>query len=85
VSTKKARTPDPPAEGDGWVGVDIGGTGIKAGLVDISKGTLIGSRIRVPTPHPSTRWSRRRRGSSRSSRRVTRWASASRRRSSRAR
>jgi len=53
VSTKKTRTPDPPAEGDGWVGVDIGGTGIKAGLVDISKGTLIGSRIRVPTPHPS--------------------------------
>ncbi|WP_040164287.1 polyphosphate--glucose phosphotransferase [Microbacterium gorillae] len=32
------------------VGVDIGGTGIKAGLVDLAKGELIGDRVRVATP-----------------------------------
>jgi polyphosphate glucokinase len=31
-------------------GVDIGGTGIKAGLVDLDTGTLAGERVRVPTP-----------------------------------
>lgn len=32
------------------VGVDIGGTGIKAGLVDLEKGELISDRIKVATP-----------------------------------
>ena len=32
------------------IGVDIGGTGIKAGIVDLSSGTLASDRIRVPTP-----------------------------------
>lgn len=32
------------------VGVDIGGTGIKAGLVDLAKGELISDRIKVATP-----------------------------------
>jgi polyphosphate glucokinase len=32
-------------------GVDIGGTGIKAGLVDLDTGQLAGERVRVPTPH----------------------------------
>lgn len=32
------------------IGVDIGGTGIKAGVVDISSGTLVGDRIRRDTP-----------------------------------
>jgi polyphosphate glucokinase len=32
------------------LGVDIGGTGIKAGLVDIEKGELLGERLRVRTP-----------------------------------
>ncbi|WP_295011056.1 polyphosphate--glucose phosphotransferase [uncultured Microbacterium sp.] len=32
------------------IGVDIGGTGIKAGLVDLAHGTLESDRIRVPTP-----------------------------------
>ncbi|MFE7844939.1 polyphosphate--glucose phosphotransferase [Microbacterium sp. NPDC057407] len=32
------------------VGVDIGGTGIKAGLVDLDKGELISDRIKVATP-----------------------------------
>lgn len=32
------------------VGVDIGGTGIKGGIVDLEHGTLISDRIKVPTP-----------------------------------
>lgn len=32
------------------VGVDIGGTGIKAGLVDLERGQLISDRIKVATP-----------------------------------
>lgn len=37
----------------GLVGVDIGGSGIKAGVVDARHGRLIGERLRVPTPQPS--------------------------------
>jgi len=32
------------------IGIDIGGTGIKAGVVDIRSGTLIGERLRRDTP-----------------------------------
>ena len=32
------------------VGVDIGGTGIKAGIVDLERGELISERVRVDTP-----------------------------------
>jgi len=32
------------------IGVDIGGTGIKAGVVDLEHGTLDSDRVRVPTP-----------------------------------
>ncbi|MEW2011772.1 MULTISPECIES: polyphosphate--glucose phosphotransferase [Microbacterium] len=32
------------------VGIDIGGTGIKGALVDLSQGTLLTDRIKVPTP-----------------------------------
>jgi polyphosphate glucokinase len=32
------------------IGVDIGGTGIKAGIVNLSTGTLDSDRVRVPTP-----------------------------------
>jgi len=36
------------------VGVDIGGTGIKAAPVDIATGKLAIERIRLPTPSPAT-------------------------------
>jgi polyphosphate glucokinase len=36
------------------IGIDIGGTGIKGGIVDLAKGKLVGDRIRVDTPQPST-------------------------------
>lgn len=32
------------------IGIDIGGTGIKGGLVDVKNGELIGERLRVETP-----------------------------------
>jgi polyphosphate glucokinase len=32
------------------IGIDIGGTGIKGGLVDVESGEIIGERIRVATP-----------------------------------
>ena len=35
------------------VGVDVGGSGIKAAAVDLETGELFGSRHRVPTPQPS--------------------------------
>jgi polyphosphate glucokinase len=36
------------------VGVDVGGTGIKGGSVDVAAGKLIGERVRMATPSPST-------------------------------
>ncbi|HMM49029.1 MAG TPA: ROK family protein [Miltoncostaeaceae bacterium] len=35
------------------IGVDIGGTGIKVGLVDTVAGALVGERVRVLTPQPA--------------------------------
>ena len=35
------------------IGVDVGGSGIKAALVDLDTGDLISPRHRVPTPQPS--------------------------------
>jgi polyphosphate glucokinase len=36
------------------IGVDVGGSAIKAGAVDVEGGHLLGERIKVPTPEPST-------------------------------
>ena len=36
------------------LGIDVGGTGIKFGVVDTASGTLIGDRVRIPTPRPAT-------------------------------
>lgn len=36
------------------VGIDIGGTGTKAGLVDVRRGAMVGDRIRLDTPQPAT-------------------------------
>jgi polyphosphate glucokinase len=35
------------------VGVDVGGTGVKAGLVDLTSGVLIGPPVRLTTPNPA--------------------------------
>jgi polyphosphate glucokinase len=36
------------------IGVDVGGSGIKAGVVEVASGQLVGERHRVVTPNPST-------------------------------
>ena len=36
------------------IGIDIGGTGIKGGIVDLTRGKLIGDRFRIDTPKPAT-------------------------------
>jgi polyphosphate glucokinase len=35
-------------------GVDVGGSGIKGGIVDLDTGHLIGDRYKLPTPQPAT-------------------------------
>lgn len=40
--------------GDLRFGVDIGGTGIKGAVVDVSTGVLTTERVRIPTPQPAT-------------------------------
>ena len=36
------------------MGIDIGGTGVKAALVDTRNGTMTTKRVRLPTPQPAT-------------------------------
>jgi polyphosphate glucokinase len=36
------------------IGIDVGGSGIKAAVVDVEAGRLRSERLRVPTPMPST-------------------------------
>lgn len=36
------------------LGIDVGGTGVKAALVDLASGTLLSSRVRLKTPAPAT-------------------------------
>ena len=35
-------------------GVDVGGSGIKGGIVDLVTGELVGDRYKIETPQPST-------------------------------
>lgn len=39
---------------DRALGIDIGGTGIKAAVVDVESGQLVTDRIRESTPRPAT-------------------------------
>ena len=36
------------------IGIDVGGTGIKAAVVETTSGELMTERVRVETPHPAT-------------------------------
>ena len=49
-------SPDPTARDSRSlaVGVDVGGSGIKVAVVDVTRGVLAGPRLRVATPQPST-------------------------------
>ncbi len=35
-------------------GIDVGGTGIKGGIMNLATGELVGDRIKIETPHPAT-------------------------------
>jgi polyphosphate glucokinase len=43
-----------PAAGRRAIGIDVGGTGIKAAVVDLATGEMVSPRIREKTPQPST-------------------------------
>ena len=47
------ETPD-AASGRIAIGIDVGGSGIKAAVVDVDAGRLRSERLRVPTPIPAT-------------------------------
>jgi polyphosphate glucokinase len=47
---KGGPVPDPRLA----IGVDVGGSGIKAAVVDVDEGRFVSERLRVPTPVPST-------------------------------
>lgn len=49
--TSSDSTRDPQRRG---FGVDIGGSGIKGGIVDLDTGQLIGERFKLLTPQPAT-------------------------------
>ncbi len=44
----------PPAAHRRAIGIDVGGTGVKAAVVDLATGELVSPRIRQKTPQPST-------------------------------
>ncbi len=43
-----------PQPQDLAIGIDIGGTGMKGGIVDTRTGNLVSERFRIPTPSPAT-------------------------------
>ena len=46
---------DPSAEGQRrGFGIDVGGSGVKGGIVDLDTGLLIGERFKLLTPQPAT-------------------------------
>ena len=49
-----STSPDSPRPTRTGLGVDVGGTGIKVGLVNLDDGDLIGDRELRPTPQPAT-------------------------------
>jgi polyphosphate glucokinase len=52
--TTTGLTPTDVAPADLAIGLDFGGSGIKGAVVDVRTGQLVGDRLRVPTPQPST-------------------------------
>ena len=54
VPAQQSVAPDVEPAAPRAIGIDIGGTGVKAGVVDLELGELVSPRIRRPTPQPST-------------------------------
>jgi len=53
-TAETARTDNGAAGQRRGFGVDVGGSGIKGGIVDLDTGQLIGDRIKLLTPQPAT-------------------------------
>lgn len=53
TDTPTADTPNAARQRRGF-GVDVGGSGIKGGIVDLDTGQLIGDRFKLLTPRPAT-------------------------------
>ncbi|WP_051636888.1 MULTISPECIES: polyphosphate--glucose phosphotransferase [Rhodococcus] len=53
-STQALRSEDGNGSSRRGFGIDVGGSGVKGGLVDLQSGELIGDRIKIETPHPAT-------------------------------
>jgi polyphosphate glucokinase len=49
-----ADTPATESTGHRGFGIDVGGSGVKGGIVDLSTGELIGDRFKLATPQPAT-------------------------------
>ncbi len=54
MTTSNPANPSTRAAPTAGFGVDVGGTGIKAGLVDLVSGEVIGERLSTDTPQPAT-------------------------------
>lgn len=57
MTATESTVTEPGASGGGvrrGFGVDVGGSGIKGGIVDLHTGQLIGERFKLPTPQPAT-------------------------------
>lgn len=53
TSAEPSNAPSDTPQRRGF-GVDVGGSGIKGGIVDLDTGQLIGDRVKLPTPQPAT-------------------------------
>ena len=54
MSSSDANPVSAPADNNHGFGVDIGGSGIKGGIVDLNTGELVGERFKLDTPQPAT-------------------------------
>ncbi|HOW93692.1 MAG TPA: ROK family protein, partial [Mycolicibacterium fallax] len=43
-----------PAARNFSLGIDVGGSGVKGGIVDLDTGALVGERFKLATPQPAT-------------------------------
>jgi polyphosphate glucokinase len=54
TDTPVTETESAPGSHRRGFGVDVGGSGVKGGIVDLETGQLIGERYKLPTPQPAT-------------------------------
>ena len=52
--SRRTTTRTPPTRPATAIGIDVGGTGVKAATVDVATGEIVSSRMRLRTPQPST-------------------------------